>query len=1231
MSDRADNFDEGRSQPLFSRDRETALSLLQATFESTADGLLVVNREGQILGHNQKFLEMWGLPSPLVAPDSDPMVRFQFLADQTTDPEGFKARVWELFDQLPEAVVSDQITLKDGRIFERYSQPQRLNGKIVGRVWSYRDITERHRAEATLRQREAKYRTIFENSQVGMGRTRLADGLILEANQQFAKIMGYDSPAELINRVYTTTFYVHAGDRRRILEQLHQATGIHDFELELYRRNRDRMWVLLSLQINEPENGIEFVITDISQRKRAEAALQQQEANYRLLVEAANSVIVKSDVQGRVVFMNDYGQRFFGFTSEELIGRHVTETFVPPVESGGRDLEELMENIFQQPENYVFNENEGRCKDGRRVWINWSNKPICDESGQMTGLLSIGVDVTQRRQLEENLLQSQQFLHTFIDSLPLTVFSKNVEQDFRYELINKDAERIMGFSAEAGLGKNDYDLLPPEIADIHRQDDLAVVQQGKPLDISKEFFRPNTGEYLYIRSIKMPLYDSQGKVTHLLGIGEDFSTQKRAETLLSTQSQILEMIAANELLSDTLQYLIVAFEKLSHCQGASILFLDEDGQRLHQGIGPNLPADYWAALEGLPVGPYTTSCGAAAYHKLPVIVRDTQTDPLWADARDLAQAHNIRSCWSTPILASQGKVLGTFAMAFDQPKTPSTEDWRIIGTAAHLAGIAIERQRTAAELYQAKEAAETANRAKSQFLANMSHELRTPMNAILGFAQLMERGGELSPQQQQALQVINTSGKHLLDLINDVLEMSKIEAGTLTLSPKPFDLSSLLSTVQSMFQMQAREKGLELQFTADDTVPRYIVGDEGKLRQVLINLLGNALKFTPTGGVSLTVEHAAASLADRPAGATLTFTIADTGPGIADTMLPHLFQPFVQASHHVPGEGGSGLGLAITQQFVHLMNGTIQLETTVGQGTTFIVQVPVEVANNEAIAHLATHSTVTGLAPHQPHYRILVVDDRPENRDPLVQLLQSVGFETRIANNGQAAIAQWRAWQPHLIWMDMRMPVMDGYAATRRIRELERTVAGERQKVQGRRQNIRGHLPPTDLTMDQPRETAQSGRPNPDTQTPRHPATPSPTHATTIIALTASAFEDQREEIIAAGCDDFVRKPFYAAEIFRKMTDYLGVQFELQTSDTGDRDFPPEETASIVLETLQQLPLDWRQTFHQAAIQADSDWLRSLLTTLSADHEPLKQQLDRLITRLDFETLITLTETASGD
>jgi two-component system sensor histidine kinase/response regulator len=1380
-------------------DREEALSMLQATFESTADGLLVVSRDGRILGYNQKFLHMWNIDPALVAPDSNPVERFQYLADQTTDPEGFKARVLELFDRAPEAVVFDQLTLKDGRIFERYSQPQQLNGKIVGRVWSYRDITERHRAELAvrqseekfrrivehandvillvgpqgnvlyaspnisscsgfsaqevegqsfytlvhpddrpmwehnflqvltsrqdkdeiefrsrhktdiwvwksaslalsheesgypvvvvvtrpinerkqrekalkllvegtasqigeaffqtcirhmvnllrvdavligklntpeksqvstlsfylddqlrenfqydlagtpcehlirqkkvfsaeniiatypedelvaaegldnylgvpltsstheviglvallnrekldfdpdrelflrifaarisaelerqqaeeaLRQSEVKYRTIFENSQVGMGRTRLADGLILEANQRFADIMGYPSPADMINRVSTQPLYANPDDRLRILQQLHQRDGIHNFELQLIRQDGQSIWTLLSLQLNLKDGCIDFVITDISERKQAEAALQQREADYRQLV--------------------------------------------------------------------------------------------------------------------KDLRQSQKVLHTFVDNLPLTVFSKNVQNDFRYELINQNAEKVMGFSAEMGLGKNDHELLSAEMADLHRQEDLEVLRQGKPLEISRELFRSDIGENLFIRSIKVPLYDSQGKPSHILAIGEDFTARKRAELLLSAQTRVLESIASGVPLEDTLTLLIETFESLGHCQCGSILFLDEQGKRLHSGIGPHLPEGYRQALDGLEIGPSAASCGTAAYRKAPVIVVDTLTDPLWAEARPLAQRFNIRSCWSMPIKGTFGKVLGTFAMAFDHPKSPSNNDWQVLGTAAHLAGIAIERQRTATELFQAKEAAETASRAKSQFLANMSHELRTPLNAILGFTQLMSRDSNLSSQQQHSLKVINTSGNHLLALINDVLEMSKIEAGTVSLSTAPFDLSQLLDSVQGMFQIQAMEKGLLLQFLVDTSVPRYGVGDEGKLRQVLINLLGNAIKFTNQGQISLTVQPYSASQNTEEGAGMLQFAIADTGPGIPDEVIPLLFQPFVQALHHVPGEGGSGLGLAITRQFVEMMGGTIDVDTTLGEGTIFTFRIPFEVPDAVAIDPKTSPPTVQYLAPNQPQYRILVVDDRPENRIPLSQLLQSVGFQVREAQNGQAALDLWQTWHPHLIWMDMRMPVLDGYEATQRIREKEQEIraASQRASEPASKPQSDG-VPGTRYQVSGTQNQLAPSTQNPEPETHPHispsahpPIPPPPPLPTKIIALTAHAFEDHRATVLAAGCDDFLAKPFSAEDIFRKMTDHLGVSFEL-TEPGNEPSANTLEFSGPLQGILQQMPEDWLSSFHQAAIEADADWLRALIAQVPESQASIKPYLSSLVNQLDFETLISITE-----
>ncbi|NER82892.1 MAG: response regulator, partial [Leptolyngbya sp. SIO1D8] len=633
---------------------------------------------------------------------------------------------------------------------------------------------------------------------------------------------------------------------------------------------------------------------------------------------------------------------------------------------------------------------------------------------------------------------------------------------------------------------------------------------------------------------------------------------------------------------ETLTLLVETFETLAHGSTGSILRLDDTGQHLHHSIAPNLPVGYQQAIDGLKIGPVVGSCGTAAYRKAPVIVTDTQTDPLWSQWRDLARQFNLYSCWSMPIMSSQDTILGTFALYFDRPQAPTADHWQILETAAHLAGIAMERKRTAEELYCAKEAAESANRAKSQFLANMSHELRTPMNAILGFAQLMARDATISPQQQGALNVINTSGEHLLDLINDVLEMSKIEAGSLTLSSKPFNLRKLLQTLQNMFRIQAKAKHLELRFSLDNAVPQYILGDEGKLRQVLINLLGNALKFTDIGYVALTVSSEVTS--DATATNTLTFAIEDTGPGIPEDILPFVFKPFVQALHHVPGEGGSGLGLAITQQFVQLMGGTIELSTEVGRGSTFkfsITSEPIDAAtltqaeeySLPAIA--AADKTIRGLASGQPDYRILVVDDRPENLDPLVQLLQSVGFDTRSAINGQDALTQWSIWQPHLIWMDMRMPVMDGYEATRRIREQERE--------------------------------------NPNAW--NHP------NKTKIIALTASAFEDQREEVLAAGCDDFMPKPFNGAEIFRKMTDHLGVKY-VSSQTSMSPVLSRSGIESRLLEALQGMPAVWLQQLNQAAIQADADWLRQLIDQIPSESTGLAQQLLKLVENFDFERLV---------
>ncbi|MCK4724538.1 MAG: response regulator, partial [Anaerolineales bacterium] len=416
-----------------------------------------------------------------------------------------------------------------------------------------------------------------------------------------------------------------------------------------------------------------------------------------------------------------------------------------------------------------------------------------------------------------------------------------------------------------------------------------------------------------------------------------------------------------------------------------------------------------------------------------------------------------------------------------------------------------ELHATMDELKLAKEAAEDANQAKSVFLANISHELRTPLNAILGFSQLMIRSANiassemenLNPDQRENIEVINRSGEHLLGLINDVLEMSKIEAGRATLSEDNFDLYRMLEGLEDMFRLRAEDKGLALDCDRDADLPQYLFADEGKLRQIVMNLVGNAIKFTDAGGVVVRTRldlestlDAADSLGEGQY--MLHVEVEDTGAGIPAEDIELVFDPFVQSDSGQVAQEGTGLGLSISRQFAHLMGGEISAVSQVNDGSTFTLRVPVIVADDTEIAdHLRT-SQVISLAPDQPDYRILVVDDKYVNRSLIVKLLSPLGFEVREAANGQEAIDVWESWDPHLIWMDMRMPVMDGYQATRQIKS---TTKGQ---------------------------------------------------ATVIIALTASALEEDRNIILSEGCDDYLRKPFRENVLFAALEKHLGVRFITQ-------------------------------------------------------------------------------------
>ncbi|MGD1866701.1 MAG: PAS domain S-box protein [Phormidesmis sp.] len=905
-------------------------------------------------------------------------------------------------------------------------------------------------------------------------------------------------------------------------------------------------------QLEEYSQSLEVKVLERTQALEKESQERQQsEATLQTLVTNIPGTVYRclANDTWNMLFISDSILDISGYPASDFIDDKVRK-FGDIVYPGDlKATAEAIETAVSRQEPYLI---EYRIIDvtGQIRWVYDKGRGVCDREGKLLHLEGVFIDITPQKHAEEAMFESEERYHSLFEDAPIALWEEDFSAVKRYLEEKKILNEVNDFEAyfKAHPDTVQQCIKRVKILDVN-QATLQLFEAEEKEDILKRLINPThpsvtEGFQKELTSLcrgetsfeaELANYTLTGKKKHVIfkefitpGHEEDWSRALISiidiTDRIEAQAQLATSEAKYRTLNESTQdaVMLINSQGFIDCNPATLAIF---GCQEKSEFAGKTPADFSPVKQ-----PDGRSSARAIKATIAKAIRAGTYNFEWTHRRKDVTLFPAEVWLTSMEIDSKGVVQ---AVVRDITR----------------------RKRVESEVLKAKETAEIANKAKSEFLANMSHELRSPLNAILGFSELMTHSTLLPKEHQDDVTIINRSGEYLLSLINDVLDMSKIEAGRTVLSPIDFDLHSLLEDLHGMFKLKAEEKQLQLSLNRTPDLPKYIYTDQAKVRQVLINLLNNAIKFTQQGNVTLNVREQlqetdqdiiteTAVPSAKPLA--LHFEITDTGVGIEPDEVDTIFEPFVQSKSGISSQEGTGLGLPISRQFVQLMGGDIEITSRTATptaeisktetfGTTVRFCIQAQEGNKDNIVSTGIQRKIIGLRPGHPHYRLLIVDDKAPNRQLLVKLLSPLGFALKEATNGKEATEVVASWQPHLIWMDLRMPIMDGFEATARIRQHSQTTLEQATLEQSALEQTALKTGSSDNTaIIQPK----------------------------IIALSATSYQTDRIAAQKAGCDDFIRKPFNNSDIYDATAKYLNLRYRYQ-SETDSLGPDTEENANI--------------------------------------------------------------------